>query len=53
MWKKQDTILQSSTDADLMTSDVGLRMETLQALQLWDPIIDGLRRCPQVGKLST
>ena len=36
MWKKQTSVSHSSTEADLISLDAGLRMNRIPALDLWD-----------------
>ena len=38
--KKRTAVSQSSTEAEVITLDTGLRMELLLALKLWDIVID-------------
>ena len=43
MCKKQTSVSHSSTESEVMSSDAGLRMDSLPALDLWDVVIEVLR----------
>ena len=43
MCKKQTSVSHSSTESEIITLDVGLKMDGLPALDLWNMLIEGLR----------
>ena len=43
MCKKQTSVSHSSTEAELVSLDAGLRMDGIPALDLWDLVIEALR----------
>ena len=43
MCKKQTSVCHSSTESEIISSDAGLRMDGLFALDLWDVVIEVLR----------
>ena len=62
MCKKQTSVSHSSTEAEVISFDAGLRMDGIPALDLWDSVIEVFhssnRRCKRatgklVGKQST
>ena len=46
MCKKQTSVSHSSTEAEIITLDAGLRMDGIPALDLWDLVIDVFHSSP-------
>ena len=46
MCKKQTSVSHSSTEAEIISLDAGLRMDGIPALDLWDLVIDVLHSNP-------
>ena len=46
MWKKQTSFSHSSTEADVISLDAGLRMDGIPALDLWDSVIEVFHSSP-------
>ena len=46
MRKKQTSVSHSSTEAEIISLDAGLRMDGIPALDLWDLVIDVLHSNP-------
>ena len=53
MCKKQTSVSHSSTDAEIISLDAGLRMDGIPALDLWDMVIEVFHSsCPNQLKKS-
>ena len=50
MCKKQASVSHSSTEAEIISLDAGLRMDGIPALDLWDPVIDVIHFSPSQSK---
>ena len=51
MCKKQTSVSQSLTEAEINSLDAGLRMDGIPALELWDLVIEVFHSSPnQVNK---
>ena len=51
MCKKQTSVSHSSTEAEVISLDAGLRMDGIPALDLWDSVIEVFHSSPnQVNK---
>ena len=50
MCKKQASVSHSSTEADLISLDAGLRMDGIPALDLWDLVIEVFHSSPSQSK---
>ena len=50
MCKKQSSVSHSSTQADLISFDAGLRMDGIPALDLWDLVIEVFHSSPNQSK---
>ena len=46
MCKKQTSVSHSSTEAEVISLDAGLRMDGIPALDLWDPVIEVFHSSP-------
>ena len=46
MCKKQTSVSHSSTEAEIISLDAGLRMDGIPALDLWDLVIEGFLYSP-------
>ena len=49
--KKQTSVSHSSTEAEIISLDAGLRMDGIPALDLWDLGIEVFHSSPSAGKL--
>ena len=49
MCKKQTSVSNSSTESEIISLDTGLRLVSLVALELWDPIVSVLGNVPRVS----
>ena len=45
MCKKQTSVSHSSTESEVISSDAGLRMDGIPALDLWDLVIEVRKTC--------
>ena len=52
MCKKQTSVLHSSTEAEIISLDAGLRMDGILALDLWDVVIEVLRSTNDTARQS-
>ena len=50
MCKKQASVSQNSTEAEIISLDAGLRMDGIPALDLWDVVIEVFHSSPTQSK---